>query len=201
MFATLDADVLQIVRWRSGELDRLLDEGHASIVGRMVEYLVGRGWQVEVSLVRGLRRPRFRGSAGVASVDRDSARRRGEDGHHVGRRDHPKARCEVAPGSDTREGAIRFATSPGRPAARAARDDHRPVASRSARSGLLPRLSDAWLRTAILAAQAGHRRGRPAIRTRNAPSGWCAQPDRSKTRRGDSSTLGPQFDEQGELAG
>lgn len=50
-FAALDADLVQIVRWRGGELDRLLDEGHASIVGRLATYLAARHWepQVEVS--------------------------------------------------------------------------------------------------------------------------------------------------------
>jgi hypothetical protein len=46
VFGTLDADVVTVVRWRAGALDRLLDEGHADIVGRMVTYLVARGWTV-----------------------------------------------------------------------------------------------------------------------------------------------------------
>ena len=50
-FAALDADLVQIVKWRSGELDRLLDEGHATIVGRLATYLAARRWepQIEVS--------------------------------------------------------------------------------------------------------------------------------------------------------
>jgi transcriptional regulator with XRE-family HTH domain len=46
IFAAVDADVVTIVRWRGGELDRLLDEGHADIVGRMVTLLEARGWAV-----------------------------------------------------------------------------------------------------------------------------------------------------------
>jgi transcriptional regulator with XRE-family HTH domain len=50
VFAVLDADLVQIVRWRSGELDRLLDEGHAFIVGRIATYLEARGWETRVEV-------------------------------------------------------------------------------------------------------------------------------------------------------
>ncbi len=56
--AALDAEVFMSIRWRGGEIDRLLDEGHASIVGWVVTTLTGLGWQVfpEVSFsVRGER--------------------------------------------------------------------------------------------------------------------------------------------------
>jgi transcriptional regulator with XRE-family HTH domain len=46
VLAAVGADAITIVRWRGGELDRLLDEGHADIVGRMVRLLEGRGWTV-----------------------------------------------------------------------------------------------------------------------------------------------------------
>jgi transcriptional regulator with XRE-family HTH domain len=46
IFAAVDADAITVVRWRGGELDRLLDEGHADIVGRMVVLLETRGWTV-----------------------------------------------------------------------------------------------------------------------------------------------------------
>ena len=46
VFAAVDADVVTYVRWRGGELDRLLDEGHASIVGSIATLLRRRGWQV-----------------------------------------------------------------------------------------------------------------------------------------------------------
>jgi transcriptional regulator with XRE-family HTH domain len=50
VFAALDADLVQIVRWRGGELDRLLDEGHASVVGRIAAYLEARAWEVQVEV-------------------------------------------------------------------------------------------------------------------------------------------------------
>ena len=56
--AALDAEVFIAIRWRGGEIDRLLDEGHAAIVGWAVATLTGLGWQVfpEVSYsIRGER--------------------------------------------------------------------------------------------------------------------------------------------------
>jgi transcriptional regulator with XRE-family HTH domain len=56
--AALDAHVVITVRWRGGEIDRLVDEGHASIVGWVVRMLAELGWEVhtEVSFaVRGER--------------------------------------------------------------------------------------------------------------------------------------------------
>jgi transcriptional regulator with XRE-family HTH domain len=50
ILAALDADLMQIVRWRGGELDRLLDEGHASIVGRLATYLAARSWETQVEV-------------------------------------------------------------------------------------------------------------------------------------------------------
>lgn len=43
----LDADVLISVRWRGGELDRLLDEGHAVVLGHVAELLRTFGWITE----------------------------------------------------------------------------------------------------------------------------------------------------------
>jgi transcriptional regulator with XRE-family HTH domain len=43
----LDADLVISVRWRGGELDRLLDEGHAAILGRAAEPLGASGWITE----------------------------------------------------------------------------------------------------------------------------------------------------------
>ena len=40
------ADVVTIVRWRGGQLDRLLDEGHAALVGATSDLLRRHGWQV-----------------------------------------------------------------------------------------------------------------------------------------------------------
>jgi len=56
--AAVDAEIYVSIRWRGGELDRLLDEGHASIVAWIVTTLVSLGWEVhpEVSYaVRGER--------------------------------------------------------------------------------------------------------------------------------------------------
>jgi transcriptional regulator with XRE-family HTH domain len=46
ILAAVDADVVTLVRWRGGDLDRLLDEGHAALVGRIAALLRRRGWQV-----------------------------------------------------------------------------------------------------------------------------------------------------------
>jgi transcriptional regulator with XRE-family HTH domain len=46
IFSVVDADVVTVVRWRGGALDRLLDEDHAAIVGRIAGLLQARGWQV-----------------------------------------------------------------------------------------------------------------------------------------------------------
>jgi transcriptional regulator with XRE-family HTH domain len=40
------ADVVTVVRWRGGQLDRLLDEGHAALVGLTADLLRRHGWQV-----------------------------------------------------------------------------------------------------------------------------------------------------------
>lgn len=42
----LDAELVLAVRWRGGDLDRLLDEGHASVLGAMAHVLEPDGWQV-----------------------------------------------------------------------------------------------------------------------------------------------------------
>ena len=46
----LDADLVIQVRWRGGDLDRLLDEGHAGIVGAMVEALSRLDWRVRTEV-------------------------------------------------------------------------------------------------------------------------------------------------------
>jgi transcriptional regulator with XRE-family HTH domain len=40
------ADVVTIVRWRGGQLDRLLDEAHAALVGATADLLRRHGWKV-----------------------------------------------------------------------------------------------------------------------------------------------------------
>jgi transcriptional regulator with XRE-family HTH domain len=46
VLATVDTEVVLSIRWRGGQLDRLLDEHHAAIVGRIAEVLRDAGWQV-----------------------------------------------------------------------------------------------------------------------------------------------------------
>lgn len=53
--AALDAELVLFVRWRGGEIDRLLDEGHASIVGWIVQLLVELGWEVQTEVSFSLR--------------------------------------------------------------------------------------------------------------------------------------------------
>lgn len=48
--AALDADIRVTLHWRGGELDRLIDEGHAHLVGRTVELLKGIGWHVRTEV-------------------------------------------------------------------------------------------------------------------------------------------------------
>ena len=43
----LGADLVITLRWRGGEIDRLLDEGHASLVGAVVAMLISAGWIVQ----------------------------------------------------------------------------------------------------------------------------------------------------------
>src|SRR5215203_4511675 len=45
--AALDAEMFVTIRWRGGEIDRLLDEGHATIVGWVAATLTSLGWQVQ----------------------------------------------------------------------------------------------------------------------------------------------------------
>lgn len=46
----LDADLVMQLRWRGGDLDRLLDEGHAALAGRIVELLQELAWQVRTEV-------------------------------------------------------------------------------------------------------------------------------------------------------
>ncbi len=43
----VDADVIVTLRWRGGELDRLVDEGHAALVGQVMAWLAELGWEVQ----------------------------------------------------------------------------------------------------------------------------------------------------------
>jgi hypothetical protein len=48
VFAALDARWEPTVSWRGGELDRMLDEDHARLVGAVVRRLVATGWEIAV---------------------------------------------------------------------------------------------------------------------------------------------------------
>lgn len=40
------AEAVVSIKWRGADLDRLLDEGHAAIVGAVIELLAGAGWEI-----------------------------------------------------------------------------------------------------------------------------------------------------------
>ena len=48
--SAVGADLVLLVRWRGGELDRLLDEGHATIVGAVAALLSTLDWIVRVEV-------------------------------------------------------------------------------------------------------------------------------------------------------
>ena len=50
ILAALDAHLVIEVRWRAGELDRLLDADHASLAGAVAKLLGGAGWEVRVEV-------------------------------------------------------------------------------------------------------------------------------------------------------
>jgi transcriptional regulator with XRE-family HTH domain len=50
VLGALEAEVDLVVRWRGGELDRVLDEGHAVLVGQVAAELASAGWLVEIEL-------------------------------------------------------------------------------------------------------------------------------------------------------
>src|SRR6478736_4017218 len=42
----LDAELVLFIRWRGGDLDRLLDAGHARLCDDLARLLTNRGWEV-----------------------------------------------------------------------------------------------------------------------------------------------------------
>lgn len=48
--AALGADLVITVRWRGAELDRLIDEWHASLVGEVLKLLAEHGWDVRAEV-------------------------------------------------------------------------------------------------------------------------------------------------------
>lgn len=45
--ASLGADLVVSIRWRGGEIDRLMDEGHAALVGAVAAVLAASGWEIQ----------------------------------------------------------------------------------------------------------------------------------------------------------
>lgn len=58
MLTTLEAELELLVRWRGGELDRLLDDAHATVSGAIVEFLDVRVWIVRVETTYAVGRDR-----------------------------------------------------------------------------------------------------------------------------------------------
>ena len=54
----LDAEFFIQLRWRGGDLDRLVDEGHATLVGAITRLLTSRGWQVRIEVTYAVYRER-----------------------------------------------------------------------------------------------------------------------------------------------
>lgn len=50
VFDVVEADVAVVVRYRGGELDRLLDEGHATTVAELATLVRADGWRVDVEV-------------------------------------------------------------------------------------------------------------------------------------------------------
>jgi len=69
MFAALDAGCSMTPWWRSGELDRLLDEAHADLVAAAVRMLQRLGWLAEIEVSFSIYGER--GSIDVLGVRRD----------------------------------------------------------------------------------------------------------------------------------
>ncbi len=67
----LDADFVIQLRWRGGDLDRLVDEGHASLVGVVTELLRRSGWLVRIEVSYSIYRER--GSIDILAFHRKTA--------------------------------------------------------------------------------------------------------------------------------
>ena len=50
ILAELEAEIEVVVRWRGGELDRVVDAGHADLEGGLTALLVKDGWLVQVEV-------------------------------------------------------------------------------------------------------------------------------------------------------
>jgi transcriptional regulator with XRE-family HTH domain len=58
ILGALEAEIELVVRWRGGELDRLTDEAHATIVSGFMRLLLARGWLVRVEVTYAIGRDR-----------------------------------------------------------------------------------------------------------------------------------------------
>ncbi len=70
VLTTLGAELDLAVRWRGGELDRLLDEAHAKMSGELARLLDARGWLVQIEMTYAIGRDR--GSIDVLAFHADS---------------------------------------------------------------------------------------------------------------------------------
>jgi len=50
VLTALEAEIDLVVRWRGRQLERLLDEGHAQLMGRLAERLEAAGWMVRTEV-------------------------------------------------------------------------------------------------------------------------------------------------------
>lgn len=50
VLAEVEAEVDVVVRWRGGEIDRVMDEGHATLVGEIIRRLLALGWEVRAEV-------------------------------------------------------------------------------------------------------------------------------------------------------
>ena len=50
ILAELEAELELVVRWRGGELDKVLDAGHATLEGALASALSGGGWLIELEV-------------------------------------------------------------------------------------------------------------------------------------------------------
>jgi transcriptional regulator with XRE-family HTH domain len=58
ILGALEAEVELAVRWRGGEVDRIVDAAHAVVVGAVVELLQDLGWIVNVEVTYSIDRER-----------------------------------------------------------------------------------------------------------------------------------------------
>jgi hypothetical protein len=67
VFHALEAELELSVRWRGGQLERLLDEGHAHLIARSADLLERLGWSVRLEVT--YETPRSSGSIDVLAFE------------------------------------------------------------------------------------------------------------------------------------